>query len=122
MTNICSSNNRRWRHGGHYYTAQHYLHRLRFLLNLPISELFIGGMLPGLLMVIVMMLTCSYIFWLSNWGKIIKFEPMRIIKSGLRANLGFFAIIIVVYGIYSGAFSPTESAGVTVGFFCRLVF
>jgi C4-dicarboxylate transporter DctM subunit len=87
-----------------------------FLLNLPISELFIGGMLPGLLMVIVMMLTCSIIAKRNNWGKIISFDPKRIMKSGLRAYLGFFAIIIVVYGIYTGAFSPTEAAGVTVGF------
>ena len=87
-----------------------------FLLNLPISELFIGGMLPGLLMVIVMMVTCGVISRRNNWGHIIKIEPKRIIKAGLRAYLGFFAIIIVVYGIYSGAFSPTEAAGVTVGF------
>ncbi len=87
-----------------------------FLLNLPISDLFIGGMLPGLLMVIVMMVTCGVISRRNNWGHIIKIEPKRIIKAGLRAYLGFFAIIIVVYGIYSGAFSPTEAAGVTVGF------
>jgi C4-dicarboxylate transporter DctM subunit len=87
-----------------------------FLLNLPISELFIGGMLPGLLMDIVMMLTCNIISRRNNWGKIISFDPKRIMKSGLRAYLGFFAIIIVVYGIYTGAFSPTEAAGVTVGF------
>lgn len=87
-----------------------------FLLNLPISELFIGGMLPGLLMVIVMMVTCSIISRRNNWGKIIKIDPKRIAISAVRAYLGFFAIILVVYGIYSGAFSPTEAAGVTVGF------
>lgn len=87
-----------------------------FLLNLPISELFIAGMLPGLAMVVAMMFTCHLISRRNGWGNIIKFEPKRIIKTGLRAYLGFFAIIIVVYGIYSGTFSPTEAAGVTVGF------
>lgn len=33
-----------------------------------------------------------------------------------RAYLGFFAIFIVIYGIYSGIFSPTEAAAITVGF------
>ena len=37
-------------------------------------------------------------------------------QTGLRAYLGFVAILIVVDGVYSGAFSPTEAAGVTVGF------
>lgn len=87
-----------------------------FLLNLPISELFIAGMLPGLLMVGAMMFTCWLICKRNGWGHLIKFEPKRIVRTGLRAYLGFIAIIVVVYGIYSGTFSPTEAAGVTVGF------
>ena len=87
-----------------------------FLLNLPISELFIAGMLPGLAMVSAMMFTCYLISRKNGWGNIIKWEPKRIIKTGIRAYLGFFAIIIVVYGIYSGTFSPTEAAAITVGF------
>lgn len=87
-----------------------------FLLNLPISELFIGGMLPGLLMVIVMMLACWIISRRNGWGNIIKIQPKLIARNALRAYLGFFTIFIVIYGIYSGAFSPTEAAGVTVGF------
>jgi len=87
-----------------------------FLLNLPISELFVAGMVPGLLMVAAMMLTCYFISRKKGYGHIIRFEPKRILKAGLRAYLGFITIIIVVYGIYSGTFSPTEAAGVTVGF------
>lgn len=87
-----------------------------FLLNLPISELFIGGMVPGILMVVVMALTCNLIARKNRWGNLIKFEPKKIAKAGLKAYLGFAAIAIVVYGIYSGAFSPTEAASVTVGF------
>ena len=40
----------------------------------------------------------------------------RILKTGLGAWLGFFAIGLVLWGIYTGKFSPTEAAGVTVGF------
>ncbi len=87
-----------------------------FLLNLPISELFVGGMLPGLLMVIAMQLTCYYISKKNNYGNLISFSPKRIVKSMGRAYLGFVAIFIVIYGVYSGLFSPTEAAGVTVGF------
>jgi TRAP-type C4-dicarboxylate transport system permease large subunit len=38
------------------------------------------------------------------------------IKTGIGAWLGFFAIGLVLWGIYTGRFSPTEAAGVTVGF------
>jgi len=87
-----------------------------FLLDLPISDLFIGGMLPGILMVIAMQGACYYVCKKNKWGHLIPFEPKKIAKAGLKAYLGFIAIGIVIYGIYSGTFSPTEAAGVTVGF------
>jgi C4-dicarboxylate transporter DctM subunit len=87
-----------------------------FLMNLSISDLFIAGMFPGMLMVALMMLAAWIVAKVNGWGHIIKFEPKRVVNTGLRAYLGFVAIFIVVYGVYSGAFSPTEAAGVTVGF------
>jgi C4-dicarboxylate transporter DctM subunit len=87
-----------------------------FLLDLPISDLFLGGMLPGILMVIAMQGACYYMCRRNKWGHLIRFEPKKIGKAALKAYLGFIAIAIVIYGIYSGTFSPTEAAGVTVGF------
>ncbi|RXJ71602.1 TRAP transporter permease DctM [Veronia nyctiphanis] len=87
-----------------------------FLLDLSISDLFIGGMIPGLLMVFAMQLACYIVSKRNGWGTMIAFQPKRIIKAGFRAYLGIIAIAIVLYGIYSGKFSPTEAAGVTVGF------
>jgi TRAP-type C4-dicarboxylate transport system permease large subunit len=91
-----------------------------FLLNLSISDLFIGGMLPGILMVFSMQLCCWYMSRKFGWGDIIKFQFKRIIKAAFGAWLGFFAIGLVIWGIYTGKFSPTEAAGVTAGF-CLLV-
>jgi C4-dicarboxylate transporter DctM subunit len=45
---------------------------------------------------------------------------MRVLKTAIGAWLGFFAIGLVLWGIYTGKFSPTEAAGVTVGF-CIIV-
>jgi len=45
---------------------------------------------------------------------------MRVFKTAIGAWLGFFAIGLVLWGIYTGKFSPTEAAGVTVGF-CVIV-
>lgn len=38
----------------------------------------------------------------------------------MRAYMGFGAIFIVIFGIYSGIFSPTEAAAITVAF-CLLL-
>lgn len=91
-----------------------------FLLNLPISELFVAGIIPGALMVIGMMLAAFLICWRNKWGILIGLSIERVFKTSVGAWLGFFAIGLVLYGIYTGKFSPTEAAGVTVGF-CIIV-
>ena len=91
-----------------------------FLLNLPISDLFVAGIIPGSLMVLAMMLACFIICFMNGWGYLIPLSPLRVLKTGVGAWLGFFAIGLVLWGIYTGKFSPTEAAGVTVGF-CVLV-
>ena len=91
-----------------------------FLLNLPISDLFVAGIIPGTMMVGSMMLACFLICWRNGWGFLIALSPMRVIKTAIGAWLGFFAIGLVLWGIYTGKFSPTEAAGVTVGF-CVIV-
>ncbi|MEM7631889.1 MAG: TRAP transporter large permease [Pseudomonadota bacterium] len=87
-----------------------------FLMNLPISDLFVAGIIPGALMVGGMMLACFIICWRNGWGYLIALNPLRVFKTALGAWLGFFAIGLVLWGIYTGKFSPTEAAGVTVGF------
>jgi C4-dicarboxylate transporter, DctM subunit len=91
-----------------------------FLLNLPISDLFIAGIVPGSLMVLAMMTAAFIICSINGWGYLIALSPLRVIKTAIGAWLGFFAIGLVLWGIYSGKFSPTEAAGVTVGF-CIIV-
>lgn len=87
-----------------------------FLLNLPISDLFVAGILPGALMVIGMQVACWIICQLNGWGFLIQLQVNRVLKTAFGAWLGFFAIGLVLWGIYTGKFSPTEAAGVTVGF------
>ncbi|MGH1415135.1 MAG: TRAP transporter large permease [Pelagimonas sp.] len=91
-----------------------------FLLNLPISDLFVAGIIPGTMMVGGMMLAAFIISWRNGWGYLIGLSPMRVLKTAIGAWLGFFAIGLVLWGIYTGKFSPTEAAGVTVGF-CVIV-
>src|SRR6056297_3469833 len=57
---------------------------------------------------------------INGWGYLIPLQLNRILKTGFGAWLGFFAIGLVLWGIYTGKFSPTEAAGVTVGF-CVIV-
>ena len=87
-----------------------------FLMNLEVGQLFLAGIIPGVLMVLAMMMVCFVVCTLNKWGILIDISPTRIVKTAIGAWLGFFAIGLVLWGIYTGKFSPTEAAGVTVGF------
>ncbi|MDE0537162.1 MAG: TRAP transporter large permease [Rhodospirillales bacterium] len=91
-----------------------------FLMNLSISDLFIGGLLPGVMMIVAMQFVCWLICHLNGWGHLISIDLRRIAKTAIGAWIGFGAILLVIWGIYSGKFSPTEAAGVTAGF-CTIV-
>lgn len=49
-------------------------------------------------------------------GTVSPFVMTNVLRTARNAYLGFFAIFIVIYGIYSGLFSPTEAAAITVAF------
>jgi C4-dicarboxylate transporter DctM subunit len=88
-----------------------------FLMNLSISDLFVAGILPG------------HADGGRDAGGVLVDVPQAWAGARSRRStsgawslgtavryLGFFAIFIVIFGIYSGIFSPTEAAAITVGF------
>ncbi|PLX77109.1 MAG: TRAP transporter permease DctM [Azoarcus sp.] len=87
-----------------------------FLMNLSISDLFLAGIMPGMLMVIAMQVVCWWMCKKNGWGSVTPLDMKRVFRTARQAYLGFFAIFIVIFGIYSGIFSPTEAAAITVGF------
>jgi C4-dicarboxylate transporter DctM subunit len=87
-----------------------------FVMNLPIGELFIAGLLPGVLMVLAMQVVAFVMARRAGWGARERFAMRRCLVTGMKAYLGFLAIFIVLFGIYSGVFSPTEAAAITVGY------
>merc|ERR1711960_101157 len=72
------------------------------------------------MMVLAMQFVCWLMSRIHGWGHIIPFDMGRVLRTAFGAWLGFFAIGLVLWGIYTGKFSPTEAAAVTVGF-CVIV-
>ena len=85
-----------------------------YLISLPISELFLAGIIPGILMVAVMMIACYIVSRRKNYGQIVPFDLSVLRQTLPGASIGLFAIFIVLGGIYTGIFSPTEASAVTV--------
>jgi len=83
--------------------------------NVSVAKLFIGGFLPGILMGAGLMVYSYFIGKKRNYiGREKKAPFSEILKAGKDAFLALLMPIIIIGGIMSGFFTPTESATVAV--------
>ena len=68
--------------------------------NVSVGALFLAGILPGLLMAVLMMLTVAYFAHKNNWGADVKFEWPRVGKAmiELAVVIGWPLAIWVLVG------------------------
>lgn len=78
-----------------------------------IGNLFIAGLLPGIFLTIVMITTVAVIARKQNLPRQKKVSLKDTIKRGLDAFWGLLLLFIILGGIYSGIFTPTEAAAVS---------
>ena len=87
-------------------------------MNVSTIDLFIGGIIPGLILVLSMLVTVMFLARKTEPGVGLRgFSPKTIGKTAAQAWLGFIAIGLIFFGVYDGLFSPTEAAGI-VALFC----
>lgn len=78
-----------------------------------ISRLFIGGIGPGLTLTALFSIYC----WLANRRRETQpLEAAAIVAALRRGILAMLLPVILLGGIYSGYFSPTESAAVSLAY------
>jgi len=82
------------------------------LTSISIGRMFLGGVVPGLILGLLFGVVCYVVSRRRNYPVDGRFDAAEMMRSFLAAlpSLGLPAIIIG--GILSGAFTPTESAGV----------
>ena len=79
-----------------------------------VGDLFIAGVAPGILMLIVFSIYC---FFYAKWAKIptqAKATPQQKAAALKKAIAPLFFPVIIFVGIYSGMFSPTEASAIAV--------
>ncbi|MYL35257.1 TRAP transporter large permease subunit [Pontibacillus yanchengensis] len=79
-----------------------------------VGKLFLAGIVPGILLMTLLSLVSFFIARKRNYAKAEKASINDRLKAFKRAIWSLGLPIVVVGGIYSGVFTPTESAAVAV--------
>ncbi|CAM3872939.1 TRAP transporter large permease [Alkalicoccus chagannorensis] len=82
--------------------------------QVSIGSLFIAGILPGILIGFVLLLTVYIISKIRGYSGGTKSTWREKLTSLKEAGLALMMPVIILGGIYGGIFTPTEAAGVAV--------
>jgi tripartite ATP-independent transporter DctM subunit len=80
--------------------------------TISVAHLFIAGIIPGVMLGLSLMILCFYIARRDNFPKEQVIPLRQAIKIAGEAFWGLVTVVIIIGGILSGVFTPTESAAV----------
>jgi tripartite ATP-independent transporter DctM subunit len=80
--------------------------------TISVAHLFIAGVIPGMLLGLSLMCLCFYIARRDNFPKEEVVPFRRAVGIAVEAFWGLLTVVIIIGGILSGIFTPTESAAI----------
>ncbi len=80
--------------------------------TISVAHLFIAGIIPGVMLGLSLMVLCFYIAHRDQLPKGEVIPLRRALKIVVEAFWGLLTVLIIIGGILSGIFTPTESAAV----------
>ena len=82
--------------------------------NVSIGALFLGGVFPGLFLGAALMVYMYYVAVRRDYPRDMKAPWQDILIAAVKAVPALFMPVLILGGILSGIFTPTEAAGVAV--------
>lgn len=83
------------------------------VLSASVGQLFMAGVIPGLMLATLLGLTTFYRAWKNNYPRMPKATWMERFTAFRKSIWGLLLIVIVLGGIYTGMFTPTEAAAMS---------
>ena len=81
--------------------------------NTSVGKLFIAGIVPGIVLAFLLGMTTWYRAWRNDYPRLRKATMTERLTAFRKSAWGLLLIVIVIGGIYTGLFTPTEAAAVS---------
>jgi C4-dicarboxylate transporter DctM subunit len=83
------------------------------VLSASVAQLFMAGVIPGLMLAAMLGGTTFYRAWKNNYPRMTKATWGEAFRAFRESIWGLLLIVLVLGGIYAGFFTPTEAAAVS---------
>src|SRR5437667_4060424 len=83
------------------------------VLSASVGQLFMAGVVPGLILASMLGATTFYRAWKNDYPRMPKASWGECFAAFRKSIWGILLIVIVLGGIYTGAFTPTEAAAMS---------
>lgn len=87
-----------------------------------VGKLFMGGMVPGMLLAILLMIYCFFISRKRNYPAGVKMSLRQFGKATLVATPALFTVVLLLGGIYTGICTPTEAGALASAWALLIAF
>ncbi|MBF0333934.1 MAG: TRAP transporter large permease subunit [Alphaproteobacteria bacterium] len=81
--------------------------------NTSVGQLFMAGVVPGLMLATMLGMVTWYRAWKFGYPRMPKASALERIRTFKESVWGLLLIVVVIGGIYSGKFTPTEAAAMS---------
>ncbi|MBI4967101.1 MAG: TRAP transporter large permease subunit [Rhodospirillales bacterium] len=81
--------------------------------NTSVGQLFMAGVVPGLVLATMLGLVTWYKAWRNDYPRMPKASWVERLRTFRESAWGLLLIVVVIGGIYTGIFTPTEAAAMS---------
>ncbi len=88
--------------------------------NISVGKVLASGLIPGILIGLLLIALNTYFAFRKKWRQSIPFSGKNFLRTGTQGFPALLAPVIILGGIFTGLFTPTEASAVAF-IYCLLV-